>query len=84
MKNKATLHDENQFNNSSPAGNQAIGPVWKLGLDVDRRQIAVAMQCERGTIGPALKFSRAQFIAWVKQKAGQIAVALARQLAGPP
>ena len=71
MKNKATLHDENKFNNSSPAGNQAMGQVWKLGLDVDLRNIAVAIQCERGTIGPARKFSRAQLIDWVKKKVGK-------------
>ena len=42
--------------------------VWKLGLDVDLRNIAVAIQCERGTIGPARKFTREQLIAWVRQK----------------
>ena len=31
----------------------------------------MAIQCERGTIGPARKFSRAQLIAWVKEKVGQ-------------
>jgi transposase len=42
--------------------------VLKLGLDVDLRNIAVAIQCERGAIGPARKFCRAQLIAWVNQK----------------
>ena len=45
--------------------------VWKLGLDVDLRNIAVAIQCGRGTIGPARKFSREQLIEWVKQKVTQ-------------
>jgi hypothetical protein len=31
-----------------------------LGLDVDLRQVVVGMQCERGRIGPARKFSREQ------------------------
>ena len=44
---------------------------WKLGLDVDLRNIAVAMQCGRGTIGPARKFSREQLLEWVKQKVTQ-------------
>ena len=48
-----------------------MGPVWKLGLDVDLRRIAVAIQCERGTIGAARKLSRGQLIAWVKDKVGQ-------------
>jgi transposase len=74
MKNKPTLHDGSKFSNSTPAGNQAVGRVWKLGLDVDLRNIAVAVQCKRGTIGPARKFSREQLIDWVKQKAalGQV------------
>jgi transposase len=73
MKNKinSTLHDDIKFNNSTAAGNHALGPVWKLGLDVDLRNIAVAIQCGRGTIGPAGKFSREQLIGWVKQKVAQ-------------
>jgi len=45
-----------------------MGQVLKLGLDVDLRSMAVAIQCERSAIGPARKFSREQLIAWVKQK----------------
>ena len=48
-----------------------MGRIWKLGLDVDLRSITVAIQCERGTIGPARKFTREQLIAWVKQKRAQ-------------
>src|SRR5438876_1987015 len=40
----------------------------KLGLDVDLRSIAVAIQCERSAIGPARKFSREQLIGWVKHQ----------------
>jgi len=40
----------------------------KLGLDVDLRNIAVAIQCERSAIGPARKFSREQLIGWVKHQ----------------
>ncbi len=70
MKNKinSTLHDKNNLIEPSAGGNRAMGQVLKLGLDVDLRNIAVAIQCERGTIGPARKFSREQLIGWVKQK----------------
>jgi hypothetical protein len=72
MKNKTTtLHDGQEFNNCSVAGNGAMGQQWKLGLDVDLRNIAVAIQCGRGLIGPARKFTREQLIAWVKQKRAQ-------------
>ena len=74
MKNKTTtLHDEREINNSAAGSKEAKDQVWKLGLDVDLRYIVVAMQCGRGTIGPAQKFLRAQFIAWVKERtaAGQ-------------
>src|SRR2546427_4215712 len=40
----------------------------KLGLDVDLRSIAVAIQCERSAIGPARKFSREQLLGWVKRQ----------------
>jgi len=70
MKNKinSALHDKNNLIEPSAGGNRAMGQVLKLGLDVDLRNIAVAIQCERGTIGPARKFSREQLIGWVKQK----------------
>src|SRR6516165_4882044 len=73
MKNKPTLHDELENNNSKAGSKAASGREWKLGLDVDLRYIVVAMQCGRGTIGPARKFLRGQFIAWVKERtaAGQ-------------
>jgi transposase len=69
--NTTTLHDERELNNSEASSKEAKGQVWKLGLDVDLRRIVVAMQCERGTIGPAGKFSRQQLIGWVKQKRAQ-------------
>jgi transposase len=70
MKNKinSTLHDKSNLIKASSYGNEARGQLLKLGLDVDLRNIAVAIQCERGAIGPARKFSREQLIAWVKQK----------------
>ena len=68
MKNKASLHDELELNDSKSASKEAIGRVWKLGLDVDLRWVVVAMQSERGAIGLARKLSRGQVLAWVKNK----------------
>jgi hypothetical protein len=70
--NTTTLHDEIKFNDGEPGSKALKEPeVWKLGLDVDLRQVVVGMQCSRGTIGPARKFSREQLIAWVKHKRAQ-------------
>jgi len=70
MENKinSTLHDRSNLNKLSAGGNGAMGQRLKLGLDVDLRSVVVAIQCERGTIGPARKFSREQLIEWVRQK----------------
>jgi len=73
MKNKATLHDEIECNNLGKSGNGAVGQrrCFKLGLDVELRNVAVAIQCERGPIGLAQKLSLQQLIALVKQKVAQ-------------
>ena len=71
MKNKPTLHDRKNANNSLSAGNGAVGLHFKLGLDVDLRHIVAAIQCERSLLGRAQKFSRAQLLAWVKEKIAQ-------------
>jgi transposase len=70
--NTTTLHDEIKFNDQEPGSKAVKEPeVWKLGLDVDLRQVVVGMQCSRSTIGPAWKFRREQLIEWVKQKRAQ-------------
>jgi transposase len=71
MKNNPTLHDEIEHNNYGAADNGAVPQRFKLGLDVDLRAIAVAIQCGRGRIGPARKFSREQLIGWVKEQVAQ-------------
>src|SRR5439155_15274771 len=50
MKNKinSTPHDKSDLIKASSDGNDARGQLLKLGLDVDLRNIAVALQCERG------------------------------------
>jgi hypothetical protein len=63
MKNKinSTLHDKSKLNKTSGEGNEARGQRLKLGLDVDLRNITVAIQCEGGAIG-----------AWLDEKRGNI------------
>ena len=64
MKNNPTLHDEIELNNLGKRGNGAAGQQrFKLGLDVELRNVAVAIQRERGTIGLAQKFSLQQLSA---------------------
>lgn len=69
MKNEATTLHEAQSEGIRFDGrdnNEAM--QWKLGLDVELRAVAVAIQCGRGVIGPAAKWTREQLIGWVKQK----------------
>jgi hypothetical protein len=63
-----TPHDQTHTITSTTAGNAPERLTFKLGLDVDLRQLVVASQCERGLIGAAQQFTRAQLIAWVKEK----------------
>jgi transposase len=70
-KTTTTLHDEIELNNSDARSKAAKTEVWKVGLDVDLRQIAVAMQRERGAISLGRKYSREQLLKWVKQKIRQ-------------
>jgi transposase len=70
MKNKTTttLHDEIEFNNTKPGGKEGKAEVWKVGLDVDLRHVAVAMRCGGGAISLGRKYSRQQLLGWIKQK----------------
>jgi transposase len=70
MKNNTTLHEQNERINFKGAGNSRA-MVWKLGLDVELRAVAVAIQCGGGVIGAAAKWSREQLIQWVKEKSVQ-------------
>lgn len=68
MKNKPTLHDETEFNKLTESGNQAVERHLQVGLDIELRRVAVAVQSGRGPIGLARKLTRAQLLAWVKEK----------------
>jgi hypothetical protein len=67
MKKNTTLHGQNERINFNGAGNSRA-MVWKVGLDVELRAVAVAIQRGRGVIGPAAKWTREQLIEWVKEK----------------
>lgn len=68
MKNETTLHDGNDLNKLTAGSNAAVGEEFRLGLDVELRQVAVAIRCGRGAISMAGKHSRERLLAWVKQK----------------
>lgn len=65
-----TLHDKTNSTGTRPAGNPALGPrhVFKLGLDVDLNHLVTALQCDRGTIALAQKFTRARLLDWVQKQ----------------
>jgi transposase len=67
-KENPTLHDENNITKAAEAGNAAVRQVFKLGLDVDLRLVVVAVQCNRGSIGLAQKFTRARLIQWIEKQ----------------
>src|SRR6516165_11734975 len=68
MKNETTLHDGNDLNKLTAGSNAAVGEEFRLGLDVELRQVAVAIRCGRGAISMAGKHSRERLLAWVKRK----------------
>lgn len=57
-----------EFNNTGAGGKGGKPEVWKVGLDVDLRQIAVAVQCGGGAISLGRKYRREQLLGWIKQK----------------
>jgi transposase len=63
-----TLHDKSNATNSAPGGNVPVRHVLRLGLDVDLHFVVTAVQCDRGTVAVAQKWSREGLIAWVKQQ----------------
>jgi transposase len=67
-KENPTLHDSNIKAKTPHQSNAPVCAVLKLGLDVDLRNIVVAMQYGNSVIEHAQKFSRARLIAWVKEK----------------
>ncbi len=51
-----------------PQGNPSLKPMLKLGLDVDLQQITVTVQSDQQHPKPAMSFSVARLVAWVREK----------------
>jgi transposase len=73
MNSNPSLHDTNNSTQNATRSNRQSAPApgahtYKLGLDVDLRNVVVATQCDRGAIKHAQKLSRPQLIAWVKEQ----------------
>src|SRR5438093_12779559 len=66
--NTTTLHDCTLEGIRFGGCGNSEAMVWKLGLDIELRAVAVAIQCGRGVIAPAVKCSREQLLQWVKEK----------------
>ena len=66
--NNPTQHGNSNTNDTTAAGNVPVRHVFKLGLDVDLHLAVTAIQCDRGAIALAQKFTRAQLIAWVQKQ----------------
>ena len=66
--NNPTQHGNDNTTDTIAAGNAAVRHIFKLGLDVDLRNIVTAIQCERGTIALPQKFTRARLLQWVQKQ----------------
>src|SRR4051794_17052868 len=65
------IHDTNSSTASSAQSNPPVlaqPHVFKLGLDVDLHNVVTAIQCDRGTIALAQKFSRARLRDWIQKQ----------------
>jgi transposase len=63
-----TLHDQTNATSTVPAGNPPVRHRFKLGLDVDMKNIVVAVQCDRGAIALPQKFTRDRLLEWVRRQ----------------
>lgn len=69
MKNtNPTQHGNDNPSNHTAADNAPVRHVFTLGLDVDLNFVVTAIQCDRGAIALAQKFTRAQLIDWIQKQ----------------
>ncbi len=68
MKRKPTLHGGEKNNNPRGASNPGVRHVFILGMDVDLRNIVVAVQCDGGEIKRAQAFTRGRLLEWVRRQ----------------
>ena len=66
--NNPTQHGNSNSSLLTPAGNAAVRHVFKLGLDVDLNHVVTAIQCDRGALALAQKFTRARLIDWIQKQ----------------
>jgi transposase len=72
MMKKTNPHGHRQELNAS--GNQLnsqLKHVFKLGLDVDIKQITLGIQCDHQPLKPPCSFSKEKLVCWVKEKVEQ-------------
>jgi transposase len=63
-----TPHTATDINPSAGADKPVVRHTYTLGLDVDLRYVVTALQCDQGVMAPARKYTRAQLVAWVREK----------------
>jgi transposase len=65
-----THHDATHATPGVVQSNPAVSArhVFTLGLDVDLRYVVTAVQCERGSLALAQKWTRVQLLAWVQKQ----------------
>jgi len=66
--NNPTQHGNTNTTNTTAADNAAVRYTFKLGLDVDLNNVVTAIQCERGAIALAQKFTRARLLDWIQKQ----------------
>lgn len=68
MKRKPTLHGSEKNNVPVRGSNPGVSHIFQLGMDVDLRNIVVAVQCDGGEIKRAQPFSRGRLLEWVRRQ----------------
>ena len=68
MKRKPTLHGGEKNINPSGGSNPGIQHVFQLGMDVDLRNLVVAVQCDGGEIARAQPWTRTRLLEWVRRQ----------------
>ena len=66
--NLKPIHDMNTKSQNPTQSNPARRQVFKRGLDVDLQYVVTAIQCDRGAIALAQKFTRPWLLDWVSKQ----------------
>jgi transposase len=71
MKTNPNHGHRQELNASDNSLNSQLTHTFKLGLDVDIKQIVAGIQCDHESIKPAAHFTKEKLISWVKEKVTQ-------------